>query len=244
MPKRYTVLMMVLFSMLFAGATTNKNSRLQITVLDSHTRAAVVDDSGVPKNCDGPNYDAYCHSSESTVVTNDLLIQAGSDAPYWITCSADSKRSRCAALPVGGVFDARTEKHGLTVFYVDEDGSLRKQTYTFVSPDGKPLSRPMPVPVPAAAGTAHREAHSVSEQAARALQQDNVKCSFISTPPGAEITVDGKFSGSTPSTISLALGKHDILMQMPGYRPWSRELEVSAGSHLTVNAVMQRSPGY
>ena len=40
-----------------------KNSTVQVKVLDSETRSISTGDNGVPKNCDGVNYDAYCLSS-------------------------------------------------------------------------------------------------------------------------------------------------------------------------------------
>ena len=46
---------------LCAGAAVKKGD-IRITVVDSQTRSATIDGSGVEKNCDGVNYDAYCHN--------------------------------------------------------------------------------------------------------------------------------------------------------------------------------------
>jgi hypothetical protein len=55
-----------------------------------------------------------------------------------------------------------------------------------------------------------------------------------SNPPGADIEVDGNFAGNTPSTISVALGNHDISVKKKGFADWSRKMNVTGGSvHLS-----------
>src|SRR5579863_1942198 len=107
-----------------------KSTNVRITVLDSETHTVVLDNSGVPKNCDAVNFDAYCHNSKTTQVTNTLLVQEGNRTPFRISCNVDTKWSRCAALPKGQTFEAKPEKHGLVVYYADDSGKLRKQLYT------------------------------------------------------------------------------------------------------------------
>lgn len=51
-----------------------------------------------------------------------------------------------------------------------------------------------------------------------------------STPPGADITVDGNFVGNTPSTVNVAPGSHEITVSKKGFAPWSRKLNVTGGS--------------
>ena len=52
---------------------------------------------------------------------------------------------------------------------------------------------------------------------------------IVSTPPGADIEVDGKFVGNTPSSIGVAPGDHDIAIKKNGFVPWERKITVSAG---------------
>src|SRR5579863_5737135 len=104
-----------------------KNNNIRITVLDSETRSVSLGDNGVPKNCDGVNFDAYCHNSKTSEVTNLLLVQEGNQRPFRISCNVDTKWSRCAPLPKGASFDARREKRGLLVYYADDNGKVRKQ---------------------------------------------------------------------------------------------------------------------
>jgi hypothetical protein len=60
-----------------------------------------------------------------------------------------------------------------------------------------------------------------------------------STPPGAEISVDGNFVGDTPSELAVAAGAHTITISKRGYKPWERKLTVSGGK-VTVAAELER----
>ena len=60
-----------------------------------------------------------------------------------------------------------------------------------------------------------------------------------STPDGAEITVDDKFMGSTPSSLRLAVGDHRITLAKPGFKTWERTMTVSAGATATLNATLE-----
>jgi hypothetical protein len=59
-----------------------------------------------------------------------------------------------------------------------------------------------------------------------------------STPDGAEITVDGKFRGNTPSTLKLATGEHTIRVEKQGFKIWEKILTVEGGESSTVSAVL------
>jgi hypothetical protein len=58
-----------------------------------------------------------------------------------------------------------------------------------------------------------------------------------STPEGAEVYVDGTFIGNAPATLKLTPGQHTIRVTQAGYKDWSREIGVQAGSeaHLTAS---------
>lgn len=55
--------------------------------------------------------------------------------------------------------------------------------------------------------------------------------------PNCDIEVDGAFMGSTPSTLTLAPGKHDIVVKKSGYLDWTRSMTVGNGA-VRVNADM------
>jgi len=236
-----------------AGAAV-KNGAIRITVVDSQTRSVTLGDSDVPKNCDGVNYDAYCHNSKAAEITNLLLVREGDRAPYWVSCNIETKWSRCAPLPKGESFDARQEKRGLNIYFVDDRGKVRQQLYTYVGDEAKgkpeavaaaenpPGQAASQAPaVPASPVQAPPVQTQIQTQAAEArVTAEVVKCSFASTPAGAEISVDGKYVGSTPSILSLGVGTHAVEVSLPGFVEWKRELTVSAGSELTVNAALEK----
>jgi len=61
-----------------------------------------------------------------------------------------------------------------------------------------------------------------------------------STPDGAEITVDDKFMGSTPSSLRLVVGDHKIKLGKPGFKTWERTMTVGTGATATVNAMLEK----
>jgi len=61
-----------------------------------------------------------------------------------------------------------------------------------------------------------------------------------STPPGADINVDGKWMGSTPSTIQLAPGDHDVSIEKDELRPWQRRMTVTTGGSSTIDATLEK----
>jgi len=155
-------------------------------------------------------------------------------------------------LPTGETFDARKEKKGVTVYYLDDKGKVRSQLYTLAAGEtkGKPAAAaapasPMPVTVAPSQNTVpastQRTAQEPTVTAAASAQRETVKCSFSSTPAGAEVTVDGRYVGSTPSVLGLTTGTHVVAVSMTGFAQWKRELTVTAGSELTVNAVLEKA---
>jgi hypothetical protein len=55
-----------------------------------------------------------------------------------------------------------------------------------------------------------------------------------STPPGADIEIDGAFVGNTPSTVSVAPGSHQIAVKKKGLTEWTKTLNVTGGTvHLS-----------
>jgi hypothetical protein len=61
-----------------------------------------------------------------------------------------------------------------------------------------------------------------------------------STPNGAEITVDEKFMGSTPSSLRLPAGDHKIKLEKSGFKTWERTLTVGAGATATVDPTLEK----
>jgi hypothetical protein len=61
-----------------------------------------------------------------------------------------------------------------------------------------------------------------------------------STPDGADVYSDGAFVGNAPSTLKLPAGKHTVKVTASGYKDWSREITVGAGSEVKLNAAMEK----
>lgn len=233
---------------------------LRIKVLKAEFRS-ISTSTPVPQDCDLPNFSAYCNNSKNPSVRNVMLVEDGSGSSFSITCTVDSRWSKCVSLPVGQTFEARKEKHGITVLYQNAKGKQTKQFYHMVvpvpepqpgavaasppevrstvvsSPAPPPAQTPAPVPAPAAVPVV-RPVQQEPVQTAEKVEK--VKCNFTSTPSGAEITLDGKYMGSTPSEIPVSTGTHAVVFSLAGFTQWKRDLTVVSGSELTVSAILQK----
>jgi hypothetical protein len=89
-----------------------------------------------------------------------------------------------------------------------------------------------PMRPPAAATEALRstEARSNSEGGSVAI---------TSEPPDADIYIDGKFVGQTPSTIRLTAGSHHVEVRVQSRQTWQRDLEVLKDSQLSLHATLR-----
>jgi len=286
----------------FNLASQYSPTRIKVLSADFHTLA---DANAVPKNCDLTNFDAYCNESKNATGENVMRVQDSDGKSFVITCTVDSRWSKCAPLQVGESYEARRGKNGITVWIQNPNGKESTRQYRLagdgsttesdaagnsqpvvvpaqsgssansrplnVAPGQKaalaptrtvssPTSAPAatvatpgaPTPAPAAtesssvpmastpAPTAAAPAPTPSAGAAQESVAGQVRCSFTSTPSGADITLDGKYVGSTPSAINVGAGAHTVVFSMPGFAPWTRELTVAAGSDLTVNAILQK----
>jgi hypothetical protein len=253
----------------FANAASRSNI-MQLKILESVTRAASSDNdnNGVPLNCEQLTFDAYCRSTSTVPLISTLLVQDGDTPPFRISCTMESRYSRCTPLPKGAVFDARRDKHGITIYYVDDKGKERSQLYRLVNAGGNAgppaaMAAVARQPTPAAVGIAvqaqaapvvarPQSSPSNSPQSApsavppgpgwvQVVNPEKVRCNFSSTPAGAEITVDGKYVGNTPSEIGLITGNHVVVISLPGFAEWKRELTVAADSAVNVTANLQKA---
>jgi hypothetical protein len=235
---RITLLLVTLFSMTASAIAASRSNAMQIKILDSETQSISFEGSSVPRNCDQVNFDAYCNNSKTAIMTNTLLVQQGNDPPYRVSCTIDSRFSKCTPLPKGEIYEARREKRGITIYYIDDKGKARSQLYSIIGDDPK-----APIATGANRSTLSTEpaAPAAGTASAASPAPATVKCNFSSTPQGAEVTLDGHYVGSTPSVVSLGTGNHLVQMTFPGFVNWKRDLTVSSGSELTVNAVLQKA---
>jgi PEGA domain len=232
----------LLITVVVSSAAT-KNIRFRITVLSAESKTLNTNPDTVPRDCDLANYSGYCHESKVAAVRNTMRVQEGNGKPFDITCVWDNHWSKCVALPIGQTYDARRDKHGITIFYENEKGGASKELYTVVELPKAPqpaaisgLTQSSPAAAANAASPPQAEAPATVE-----VNREKVKCNFSSTPAGAEITLDGRYVGNTPSTIGVSTGTHVVVLFMPGWAQWKRELTVAAGSEVNVSASLQKA---
>jgi hypothetical protein len=70
--------------------------------------------------------------------------------------------------------------------------------------------------------------------------------SVLSTPPGANVYLDGEKVGTTPVTVpGVAPGTHRLLLTLTGYNDISQPVEITAGSDKEVSIVFpKKTPGF
>jgi hypothetical protein len=102
----------------------------------------------------------------------------------------------------------------------------------FIPPSGTPARpRPQaapatqPAPVPAAAKPAPEPTGTISVR---------------TTPYLADLYLDGQNMGYTPAKLSLPAGKHTVRFEKQGYKTWSKEITLTAGSELLVDATLEK----
>ena len=71
-------------------------------------------------------------------------------------------------------------------------------------------------------------------------KDEAIQVTVKSTPDGADIMLDGKFVGSTPSTFQIEPGDHSVRVELDGFLPWEKSLTITPGGQITLNANLQR----
>jgi len=61
-----------------------------------------------------------------------------------------------------------------------------------------------------------------------------------STPYLSEVFVDGDSMGYTPAKIALGPGKHNFRVEKAGYKAWTKEMTITVGSELTLDATLEK----
>jgi CTP-dependent riboflavin kinase len=57
----------------------------------------------------------------------------------------------------------------------------------------------------------------------------------------ADISIDGEYMGSTPSSLRVKPGYKAITIDKPGFKPWQRTLNVQSDAAITVEANPEKS---
>ena len=72
---------------------------------------------------------------------------------------------------------------------------------------------------------------------------DSSKVSVDSSPQGADIEIDGKFVGNTPTELELKAGRYHFRILKTGLPPWERDLEVLPGALVHLRAEFESNLG-
>jgi hypothetical protein len=81
-----------------------------------------------------------------------------------------------------------------------------------------------------------------TEQSSNQNTIDSSSVLIKSSPDGAEVTIDDKFVGSTPSTLQLKPGEHSISVKKAGYILWKRTITINSGDKITLDASLEKAP--
>ena len=65
---------------------------------------------------------------------------------------------------------------------------------------------------------------------------------LTSTPPNAEVSLDGRLAGSTPSTLRVTSGDHVLVVRMAGFQPWQKKIHVDA-EPVVVDVALSKQDG-
>jgi PEGA domain len=79
-------------------------------------------------------------------------------------------------------------------------------------------------------------------QTAVVIDPESSAVSIKSNPDGAEIMIDGKFVGNTPSNMPVKAGDHLISIKKSGYLLWEKTIALTAGGNISLEATLDKSP--
>jgi hypothetical protein len=74
----------------------------------------------IPHDCNQQDLSAYCYGSKPIGYVQKSLQ---------IACTAYNRWSHCTDLPVNSTFEAKMERHGLEIRYLDQSHKMRRQLY-------------------------------------------------------------------------------------------------------------------
>jgi hypothetical protein len=84
------------------------------------------------------------------------------------------------------------------------------------------------------------ESSGGQDQGSVASSHDNLATVTVkATPENSDITVDGRFAGSSPSVLRLPAGDHIISIASKGHRAWERLITLTDGGATTINATLE-----
>jgi hypothetical protein len=93
----------------------------------------------------------------------------------------------------------------------------------------------------AAAAAAAETKSAPTSPVATTSATSTAKLSVGSVPDGADIEVDGSFVGNTPSDIDVPAGDHTLSIKKSGFKDWTKNIKVSAGSNIHIHPDLEKA---
>jgi hypothetical protein len=157
------------------------------------------------------------------------MTAAGIPAPQQVPAAAPAPASTATASPPGTAGTEETLNPGMTREQVvaalgKPQREVNFQTQTWMHYPGMVVLL--------------REGRLTSVEQAGPVSTASV--ALLSEPSGAEIYVDGQLTGSTPSTLELPAGNHQISIRLAGYQDWVRDVQVLAGRETHFAAKLEK----
>jgi len=79
------------------------------------------------------------------------------------------------------------------------------------------------------------------QSAAMAANLELIKVECFSDPSAADVLIDGEFYGNTPSLLRVPVGKHQLELQLSGYKTYALPLILQMGSGIrTIRAPLEQ----
>jgi PEGA domain len=114
-------------------------------------------------------------------------------------------------------------------------GVLRSGGKVFSWGSGKKEVRKILAGIDAEIATSKAGARTVS-----AADQNGASLLIESDPPGADVELDGKFVGNTPTTLHLKPGDYTVVVKKEGFQPWSRKVTALSANELRIAAELKK----
>jgi hypothetical protein len=98
------------------------------------------------------------------------------------------------------------------------------------APSALAVTRAVTSTTPAAPATS--PAVSPPPSAAPLANMERVTVECFSDPSGADILIDGDFYGNTPSILKIPVGRHDLQIQLSGYKTYAIPMILQSGARI------------
>lgn len=81
------------------------------------------------------------------------------------------------------------------------------------------------------------EGRQVEQSFSAELKPAWADVAFTTSPPGADVLVDGELLGTTPLTAEIIQGRRDVILKLNGHKAWQDDLDIIAGEDFSVPEV-------